>query len=452
MVDIVCYGGVGEVGGNRILVEDGRSRIFLDFGKSFSQEKQYFDEPYIAPRQIAHLKALNLLPPLDGLYDGDDGHYSLDGVLISHAHVDHYDSARMLKEEYPIYLSPISKALLLAREYSTMNKCLGNFGSCTKTDGKSERANIFPLSPGKPQPIGGIQATVTYVDHSVPGAVGTILETSEGCIAYTGDIRLHGRAQSDTKKFIDQAAKSAPELLLIEGTHIGDSRVESEEEVEDKIEQTVRRAKGLVMAGFSMADAQRLSTFYEVAKKTDRTLVVAAKQAFIASELYRQDPALTIDIGDPRVEIFFREKKGNTYSYEEELRSLYPNKIVTSEDVRKSQESRLLVASLYDMNDVAKIKPEIGSVYIHSSSEPFEEEMEINYEKLHNWLEFMGVPLVQIHASGHAGPFDLKAIVQQIQPKKVVPIHTNAPVLFKKFMSDTRSKVVLPEVGKPIKL
>jgi mRNA degradation ribonuclease J1/J2 len=37
------YGGVNEIGGNKILLEDKDTRVFLDFGKGFSQ----YPSPYL---------------------------------------------------------------------------------------------------------------------------------------------------------------------------------------------------------------------------------------------------------------------------------------------------------------------------------------------------------------------------------------------------------------------
>ena len=42
---ITFYGGVNEIGGNKILVEDGDTKLFLDFGMSFSSRKQYYSPP-----------------------------------------------------------------------------------------------------------------------------------------------------------------------------------------------------------------------------------------------------------------------------------------------------------------------------------------------------------------------------------------------------------------------
>ena len=64
------YGGVNEIGGNKILLEDRDTRVFLDFGMSFSLANQYFDE-FMQPRKcngILDLLEFGLLPDLKGLY------------------------------------------------------------------------------------------------------------------------------------------------------------------------------------------------------------------------------------------------------------------------------------------------------------------------------------------------------------------------------------------------
>lgn len=443
MVQITFYGGVAEIGGNKILVDDKKSRIFLDFGKSFGQEKLYFEEPFLSAREIEHLKVLHLIPHINGIYEGDKEDYQLDGVLVSHPHMDHYDAARTLKQEYPIYSSEITRMVILAREWASSYNCLGNFGQLTKTIGRTTRENMLTLPYDKAINIGDMSASIFPVDHSVPGAVGTIVETSSGNIVYTGDIRFHGEAAEDTGRFVEKAAQHDPEILITEGTHIDDYKVESEEEVRSKIADTLSRSTGLAVAGFSFGDAQRLRTLLRAAKENGRKLVIPLKQAFIARELHTADSNSSINIEDPEIGIFAREKR-RLYEFEKCVMEDLPDKMMSKDDIRKNQSSCLLLASLYDMNEIAKIKPGVGSIYIHSSSEPFEEEMEISYQKLHNWLDYLGMPLVQIHASGHANPFELKEMIREILPKRVVPIHTKSPDLFKKFLSDLNVEVILP--------
>ncbi|HHF58898.1 MAG TPA: MBL fold metallo-hydrolase, partial [Thermoplasmatales archaeon] len=73
MVKLTFYGGVGEIGGNKILLEDGDCRIFLDFGVSFSRRSKYFEE-FLPPRTangIGDFLATNLIPDIRGVYRED---------------------------------------------------------------------------------------------------------------------------------------------------------------------------------------------------------------------------------------------------------------------------------------------------------------------------------------------------------------------------------------------
>ncbi|MGD0978917.1 MAG: hypothetical protein ABR962_07215 [Candidatus Bathyarchaeia archaeon] len=41
-----------------------------------------------------------------------------------------------------------------------------------------------------------------------------------------------------------------------------------------------------------------------------------------------------------------------------------------------------------------------GSCYVLSASEPFNEEMDIDFKRLANWLDLYGLPQYHIHVSG----------------------------------------------------
>jgi len=70
MVNLTFYGGVNEIGGNKILVEDKKTKIFFDFGQSFNFGADYFTG-WLVPRAINGLGdcfAFDLLPRISGLY------------------------------------------------------------------------------------------------------------------------------------------------------------------------------------------------------------------------------------------------------------------------------------------------------------------------------------------------------------------------------------------------
>ncbi len=443
MSTITCYGGINEIGGNKFLLEDQHSRIFLDFGRNFSKEKLYFEDPYIMARDEKHLLNLNILPPIKGLYKNDEDLYELDGVLISHPHLDHYDSLRFVKDNYPLFCGEDTQCVILARDFCSQP--IGadyKIAHLTAREGKEVCKTFSPFKPGGRSKIGNIPFEAHAVDHSVPGAYAFIIETEKGAVVYTGDFRMHGPGKEKTQTFIEKAAQAKPELLLIEGTHVSECRPAGEDEVREKVEKVTTCTRKLVLAGFSVTDIDRMRTFYSVARESGRKLALSTKQAYMVHNLCSIKHLGLFSPNDTNILIFQREKKV-LRQYEKELQESYSN-IVTSTDISSMQEEVILVASLYDMNEVAEIKPEAGSSYILSQSEPFDEEMEINYEKLLNWLHYFHMPLYQIHASGHASPHDLKYAIEKISPKKLMPIHTKEPELFKGFVHGLDTEVIIP--------
>jgi len=57
MVSLTFYGGAGEIGGNKILLEDKGARVYLDFGQEFDFGEDYFYE-WLAPRSVNGLEVV----------------------------------------------------------------------------------------------------------------------------------------------------------------------------------------------------------------------------------------------------------------------------------------------------------------------------------------------------------------------------------------------------------
>src|SRR5438876_4670794 len=70
MVFLTFYGGVNEIGGNKILVEDRDTKLIVDFGGGFSEGEEYFSAG-IEPRSVngaGDYLEFGLLPNIRGLY------------------------------------------------------------------------------------------------------------------------------------------------------------------------------------------------------------------------------------------------------------------------------------------------------------------------------------------------------------------------------------------------
>ncbi|HDO19301.1 MAG TPA: MBL fold metallo-hydrolase, partial [Thermoplasmatales archaeon] len=113
----------------------------------------------------------------------------------------------------------------------------------------------------------------------------------------------------------------------------------------------------------------------------------------------------------------------------------YPN-IITAEEISKDPDRYLVVLNYWYFNTLIDLKPD-GGTYVHSLSEPFNEEMEISFDRMMKWLEFFNLKYVHAHCSGHAYGEDILEIIEEINPEKVYPIHTEKPGKFRKVACKT---------------
>ena len=429
MVKIDLLGGVGEIGGNKFLVKDGNSKILLDFGMSLGLRGQFFSEPFLAPRDGQGMITLGILPDIPELYrEGESA--AVEGVILSHAHIDHSMCISLLNRKIPVYCGETTLTIL--RALSEMRP--------KGFENDLDAIDFRTFRTGDKIDFGALKLEPVHVDHSIPGSYGFLIRTSNGTIAYSGDFRAHGSKADLTQDFVTAAEESQPEIFLCEGTNLVRGDLRTEAEVLEKSDYVVRKTRGLVLASFSTADIDRLRTFHEIAKKNDRVLAVSMKQAYLLRSLGK-DPHLAIpDVtNDNHIAVYQRTKKVY-YHWEKDI--LGATNAKTSKDIREAQDRMILASTAYDMNEVLDIKPGPGGAFINSSSEPFNEEMEIDHDRFINWLDHFGLPMYQIHSSGHMMPTELRETIGTVKSKRLLPIHTEQPELYKLFVKDlTRVEV-----------
>ena len=429
---VTFYGGVGEIGGNKILVEDQGTRVMLDFGMSYSDRRRFFADPILSPGDERDLLEFGILPNVKGIYEFEDSTPSLDAVFLSHAHGDHWGYISFLKRAIPIYCGETCARIL----ESIASTKVRHFES----DIRGLRFETFRT--GKTLKVGSIDVTPCHVDHSIPGAYGFVVRTSKGTLAYTADFRAHGTKPQLTTDFLNLATKSDPDILLAEGTNILGGEVTSEAEVAAKLNYLVANTDNLALANFSNVDVDRIRTFFEVARQNDRVLTISLKQAYLLNQL-ASDPKLNLPNslrGGGGVAVFRRAKK-RYYDWEEEV--MGKARTIDSEELRKDQGNFVVAFSMPDFKELVDIRPDAGSMFVLSTSEPFNEEQEFEFERLKNWLDHFGLPMYHVHCSGHIMPSELKTSIEQIHPRRLFPIHTEYPGLYGKYLSDS-AKVETP--------
>jgi ribonuclease J len=300
------------------------------------------------------------------------------------------------------------------------------------------------------------------VDHSIPGACAWGIETSSGWVVYSGDLRLHGKRGKLTEAFMKEAAQLHPRALILEGTNVDKAANVAEQEVYENGFKAINDAKGLVIADFSARDVNRLLTFLQVARDTKRKLAILPRDAYLLKTMRLLEPEIP-DLTEEDSLVIYQETTA-ARSPASWLRNIYQecsSKVVLAKDVRSNQGDFILCFSFWDLNELPSIQPRAGSLYVFSSSEPHNEEQEMDFRRLHHWLErfqlrAFGLPIERngkweipeeekgLHASGHACGPDLLRVAREIQPEMLIPVHSEKPEFYVDNLGGSGINIILP--------
>jgi ribonuclease J len=453
MTSITAFGGVNHIGGNKILLEDGDTRIFLDFGEPFNMKDEFFVD-WLTPREsrtgLKDYFFFDLMPQIKGLYGekwlrDTDLKYSkpeFDAILISHMHFDHAMHLKFVDDNVPVYLGAAADAIRQSWEVTGGTNI--SFGD---HDFKTFRT-------GSKIKIGSLEIEPIHVDHSVPGAYGFLVHTSAGCVVYTGDLRLHGPRSDMTREFVNRAAGEKPVALICEGTRVSpnDPREDlSEKQVEEKARKLVAGSKKLAIVSFYPKDVDRMRTYRDVAMATGRKFVVSTKVAHLLESL-KDDRRISVPdpMTDPNMLVYVLQGMSRPLPHDKRFKDMlgHNDHVVCCDDVAKRQGQLIFQTDIMQLTELIDILPSPGSLFIRSKSEPFEED-DVQEEILQNWIKRFNLDFHQAHASGHANMEEIFDIVRRIGPKVVVPVHTEHADLFRKCGRTVRCPVARKGIALP---
>ncbi len=370
--------------------------------------------------------------------------------------------------------------------------------------------------------IKGIKYKLIPVGHSVPGACSVLLTLPNGKrVLYTGDVRFHGENEVSIEDYV-KSIGGPVDVLITEGTRNESDKILTEEDIGKEITADIRGSEGLVLINFGWKDLTRFHTIYEAAKKNRRTLVISPKLAYLLYEVHCNFPAEYPDPRTmPNLKVYLKregdllyskvdydkykmgylhfhgrnsaqddrnlvrvaERLGiggkpdnpknplpktcqqEPYNYKElyELATYHLDHGVRAYQIRQNPKQYVLMFSYWDANELFDLIPpneEHKTRYIAASTEPFNEEMDIDETKMINWLDLFNISydyeikqeqktFVRRHVSGHASKTELKELIERINPIKIIPVHTTNPKLFKEMF---QNKVVIPKYAQTIEI
>lgn len=483
MTSITFYGGVGEIGGNKLLLEDQDTRVFLDFGMSFGQSGKYFSE-FLNPRKcngLGDYLATGLLPDIEGIYREDYLRHMgrekedrlVDAFLISHAHIDHMAYIHHVRSDIELVMSHGTKSIIQTLQdtrTSGENDLLEyspNFeitpyarGDGYKRKTKKDECYDRPCTVfdyGEKYRVGGLEVVPFEVDHSLPGATAFLIHASEGSVLYTGDYRFHGYLGCKTRDMVEAVSAEGVDVVITEGTRIEETASTSEAEVYENAKRLVEQTEGLVVTSFPVRDLSRFRSFHRIAGETGRKLVISFSQAYLL-EQFNKHTDLYPPADDPDLCLFAERKSwgiAGRDDYDSNVDGLcFPGNICEQdystwerEYLRRDntinyldmadQSEYIFICGYFQLNELVDVQPVPGSKYIRSITEPFDDEMKLDAERVKNWLDLFRLELHgmsnedRLHASGHADGVQVVETLKKLNPKTVIPIHTENPDFLK---------------------
>ncbi|MCY4577120.1 MAG: ribonuclease J [Candidatus Kaiserbacteria bacterium] len=385
-VRILFFGGVGEIGKNMYGIEYEDEILLLDCGMKFAQN----DTPGID----------FIVPNIQYLEERKE---KIKGLVISHAHLDHIGGISVVLNRIgnpPIFSRKLSIELIRNRqsEFESKEPIVYH---------EVEKSTVLTLSEN-------LILTFFSVTHTIPDAMGIVIDTPLGAIVFTGDLKLtHEDGVVGPEEVKEFAAIKKKNILLTMADSTNAERPGfslPEKRVVETIGKIIKETKGRVILSAFSTQIERTIRIIEHAIESGRKVIVQGRSMItnltIASELGLLKVPLTAIIPVEKMGDYPKEKllvlatgaQGDNF---------------TAMDRMSRGTHRHLKLDNRD------------TVVFSSSIIPGNEEP---VQNLKDRLSKLGVDLItyqtsDVHSSGHANRDELKWIHENIDATFFTPIH-----------------------------
>jgi len=387
---VTIHKGGREIGGNCIQVSSENTTILLDAGLPLSADSQ--------PVDLSQL--------------------SVNALLVSHPHQDHFGLMDSLPAGTPVYIGTLARSLIDATRVFL---------------GKDRYALDFHhFKAWQPFTIGEFTITPYLVDHSAADAYAFLIEAEGKRLFYSGDLRSHGRKGVLFENFVKRPVREI-DVLFLEGTMLrrNNDLFPDENAVENTILQTIRQQKNISFLLASSQNIDRIVSAYRACKRARKLLVIDIYTAWVLEQL-RQITQNTPAMDWPEIRVFAAHSqdetlKANPDYFGDFRKHLYRHR-VKREELHATSESFLYFGKMSSFRLIDKFKNAAAPVnVIYSQWLGYLDGGHSDYfgsDRIAACRSDPAVNFVYAHTSGHAPVADLQRLAEALNPRKLVPVHT----------------------------
>lgn len=420
---MIPFGGIDNVTKNMFVYEFGNDILIVDCGIGFPDEESAEEELLIP--DFSYLLA---------------NKYKIRGLVVTHAHFDHYGAIPYLLEKIniPIFTTKLASHFIKEKlkEHEISLKSI-NFRIIKAIDEDIK--------------IGAFGITPFHVNHSVPKSLGLFIKTPVGNIFHVADYKFDWTPVKekpfDIQKAAGLAASKRPLLLLSDclgATKAGHTR--SERLIQESFENLIIRARGLVLITTVSSNISRIRQAIQASKISGR------KVAFLGHS----------------VETSYQVAKELAYF------RAFVNDIIPKEKIKKfpPEKLTLIVAGSYGQQNSALERISRGKHHLVKlkesdvvifSADPSPPSVIGNVNTMIDNLTRLGVDVSyyeiqeNLYVSGHGIAEDIKMLFALINAKYVLPIggnfrHMHAYANLACQMGYKEKEVLLLEKGQAIEV
>jgi ribonuclease J len=381
---IVPLGGLGEIGKNMMVMEYENDIIVIDAGLMFPEEEM--------------LGIDLVIPDISYLLERRE---KIRGIIITHGHEDHIGALPYLLPQLnvPVYSTMLSRGLISVK---------------LKERKALSAAKLKVIPPGGGVTLGKFKVEIFPVCHSIPDAVGLIINTPMGTVVHSGDFKLDYTPVSGKPTDLSRLAQLGAQgvLLLLSDSTYAELKgyTPSERVVGETLDHIMADAPGRVIVTTFSSLVSRIQQVIDSAAKYQRRVFIVGRSM---SEIVRM--ALSLGYLDAPDGILARL---------DELKGMPHNKIVlvttgsqgepTSALVRIANRDHRQVHIVPGDTVVISATPVPGNEALvnRTVDDLFKQGARVLYDKV-----------AQVHVHGHASQEELKLLLNLVKPRFFVPIH-----------------------------